>query len=116
VPKPLIDANKVRLLAHTGSSKIAGVEASLMKDHIKDFVLEAAWSIFLPPGTPDKIVNWYSQEVIRALEQPDAKSYYSNNWATIDKNSLGPIGLAKSVNELRKTWMPIADKVLILSE
>lgn len=112
VAKALIDANKVKLLAHAGSSHIPGVQTALMKDHIPDFVLESAYSVFLPPGTPDVIVDWYSQQIIQALAEPSTKIYFSNSWATIDQSALGPQGLANSIDQARKTWLPIANRVL----
>ena len=113
VPKPLIDAGKVKLLAHTGSTPIPSTEsAELMKDHVPGFILDAAWSVFLPPGTPSEITKWYSDTFVNALKDPAAKKYYETNWAVIDKNALGQQGLTTSISDLRRTWMPISKKVL----
>lgn len=112
VPKPFIDSNRIKLLAHTGSEKIPGTTTELMKDHIKDFVLEAAWSVFLPPDTPEDIVHWYSKQIILALQQPDVKNFYANRWISMDESLLGPLGLASSIETARRTWLPIAHKVI----
>ena len=113
VPKPLIDAGKVRILAHTGSAPVPGLESvALMRDHMPKFVLESAWSVFLPPGTPKHITDWYVRMTLQALRDPAARQYYATNWATIDSATLGPDGLANSISALRGNWLPIAQRVL----
>ena len=113
VPKPLIDAGRVRLLAHTGSASVPGAESvPLMKDYIPDLCLDAAWSVFLPPGTPSEIVKWYNDVVLQALQDPAVKRYYENNWAVIDRTTLGTAGLTASIESLRKNWLPTASRVL----
>jgi tripartite-type tricarboxylate transporter receptor subunit TctC len=113
VPKPLIDAGKVRILAHTGSSPVVGQESvALMRDHMPKFVLESAWSVFLPPGTPKHITDWYVKMILQALKDPAARQYYTTNWATVDPATLGPDGLTNSISALKNTWLPIAQRVL----
>jgi tripartite-type tricarboxylate transporter receptor subunit TctC len=113
VPKPLIDAGRVRILAHTGSAPVPGQESvALMRDHMPKFVLESAWSVFLPPGTPKHINDWYVKAIVQAVKDPVAKQYYTTNWASIDPATLGPDGLANSISTLRSQWLPIAQRVL----
>lgn len=112
VPKPLIDGGKVRLLAHTGSTAITGVSAALMKDHVPGLAIDATWSAFLPPNTPADIVEWYRMALTKALSAPEAQRYYESSWATINKSAQGPDGLARSINALRTTWLPVANKVM----
>jgi tripartite-type tricarboxylate transporter receptor subunit TctC len=112
VPKPLIDAGKVRILAHTGSAPVPGQESvALMRNHMPKFVLESAWSVFLPPGTPKHINDWYVKEIVKAVKNPIAKQYYNTNWASIDSAALGPDGLANSISKLRSHWLPIAQQI-----
>jgi tripartite-type tricarboxylate transporter receptor subunit TctC len=113
VPKPLIDAGKVHLLAHTGSAPIPGKESvALMRNHMPKFVLESAWSVFLPPGTPKHITDWYVRLTLQAVRDPVAKQYYTTNWAIVDTATLGPDGLANSISALKSNWLPIAQRVL----
>lgn len=113
VPKPLIDANRVRLLAHTGSSTIAELKSvELMKDHIPGFVLNATWSAFLPPGTNPNIVKWFNNAFVNALNDPVTNRYYNNNWA-VSPPGYGPKNLNQQITELKNTWTPVAKKVLI---
>jgi tripartite-type tricarboxylate transporter receptor subunit TctC len=112
VPQPLITANRVKLLAHTGSSTISELKsAELMKDHIPGFVLNATWSAFLPPNTSPDIVKWFSNAFINALNDPGTKQYYNNSWATAPAG-YGPTELNRQLVELKKTWSPVAKKVL----
>jgi len=113
VPKSLIESGKIRLLAHTGSSKIAGLEnIELMKDYVDGLEIEATWSIFLPPNTPKEILDWYVKEFVKSINSLDAKKYYETNWSQPSYQSLGPAGLEKEIKELRKHWLPIAQTVL----
>jgi tripartite-type tricarboxylate transporter receptor subunit TctC len=113
VPKTLIDAGRVRLLAHTGFGPIAGAESvPLVKDHVLGLSIDNAWSVFLPPGTPGEIVKWYSETIVQALQDSEVKRTYENNWAVIDRSTLGTAGLANSIESLRKNWLPTAVRVL----
>ena len=113
VSKPLIDAGKIRVLAHTGSAPVPGLESvTLMRDYMPKFVLESAWSVFFPPDTPKHIADWYVRMTLQALRDPAAKQYYATNWATIDSATLGPDGLVNSISVLRGNWLPIAQRVL----
>jgi tripartite-type tricarboxylate transporter receptor subunit TctC len=113
VPKPLIDAGKVRIIAHTGSSAVVGQESvPLMRDYIPNFVLDTSWTVFLPPGTQQNIVDWYVKNTLQAQNDPTVKGYYRNNWATIDPKTLGPSGTSRSIQALKAQWMPIAQKII----
>lgn len=113
VTKALIDAGRIKLLAHTGASEIPGMRStSLMKNHIPGFELEATWSVFLPPATDRKIVEWYAVQFAKALNTPQAMDYFVTNWAQIDRTALGPNKMAETVERLRETWMHIAETVL----
>jgi tripartite-type tricarboxylate transporter receptor subunit TctC len=83
-----------------------------MRDHMPKLVLESAWSVFLPPGTPKHIIDCYARMTLQALRDPAARQYYATNWATIDSATLGPDGLANSISALRSNWLPIAQRVL----
>lgn len=109
VPKSLISAGKIRLLAHTGSSKINGIEnIELIKDHVNGLEIEATWSVFLPPNTPKEIKDWYVKEFSAAINDDDAKKYFETNWSQVSSTTIGPSGLHTEIIELRKRWLPIA--------
>jgi len=112
VPKSLIEAGKILLLAHTGSSKIKGLEnIELIKDHVNGLEIEATWSVFLPPNTPTEIVDWYVKEFAASINDDDAKKYFETNWSQVSSKTIGPAGLRTEISELRKRWLPIAYNV-----
>ena len=113
VPKPLIDSGRLRLLSHTGSSVIPGLDSvAMMKNYIPGLVLDANWSVFLPPNTADEIADWYQSAFLQAISVESARQYYNNNWATIDKSSQGKKNLDESIKLLRQQWIPTANKVI----
>jgi tripartite-type tricarboxylate transporter receptor subunit TctC len=112
VPRPMV-GSKLRILAHTGSRPIPGIEdVALMKDYVDGLEINASWSVFLPPGTPANIVKWYADQFQKALASEQTKEYFSAGWATIDTTALGPQGLTASISKLKKTWLETARQVL----
>ena len=109
----MIDSGRLRLLSHTGSSVIPGLDSvAMMKNYIPGLVLDANWSVFLPPNTADEIADWYQSAFLQAISVESARQYYNNNWATIDKSSQGKKNLDESIKLLRQQWIPTANKVI----
>jgi tripartite-type tricarboxylate transporter receptor subunit TctC len=112
IPRPMV-GTKIRLLGHTGSVPIAGIEkVSLIKNHVPELEINASWAVFLPPNTPPDITKWYVEQFQQASSTPDTIEYFRSGWAVIDPTAQGPAGLAASIYRLKKHWYRLAEETL----
>lgn len=112
IAKGLTESKNIRLLAHTGSSPIKGLESvALMQDHVPGMTMDLPWTIFLPPNTPDNIKQWYIDQLHSAIKSTKIQELFLNNWATVDLNGQGAQGYKKYVTDVTKTWLPLSDRI-----
>ena len=113
IPRSLIEAKKIRLLGHTGSVPVRGIETvPLMKTYVPGLEINASWSVFLPPNTTPEITKWYVDQFQQATAKSDPKEYFRAGWAVIDPTAQGPAGLAASIYRLKKNWYRLAEETL----
>jgi tripartite-type tricarboxylate transporter receptor subunit TctC len=75
---PLYQAGKVKILGVASDHRTPALPdvPTLQEQGVNDFKAEFSMGLFLPAGTPDKIVNELNAAVREALADPDVKKQY----------------------------------------
>lgn len=113
IAKPLLDAGRVKLIGISGDKRVAGLDAEPYRVGGQYINVFAAWSLALPPNTPQEIVDWYQKQFAAAIKTPEVQQYYKDNYIFVEPAELTPKGLAQHIEHLRSIWMPVGDKILL---
>jgi tripartite-type tricarboxylate transporter receptor subunit TctC len=117
VAKALIDAGKVKPIGFTGTRKMSQFPAVPLLNTVAPGInVYAAWSIQLPPGTKQDIINWYQREFSAAVRSPEYKEYTDANVIFYAEDELTPAGLKKHMDELRAAFIPVLSKIDLSKE
>ena len=117
VAKPLVEAGKVKIIGFTGTHKMPQFPSvPLLKDVAPGINVYAAWAIELPPNTPTDVVEWYQQAFSAAIRSEEYKEWCLGQVVFYEESELTPAGLHKHMEELRKTFLPVLEKIDLSKE
>jgi tripartite-type tricarboxylate transporter receptor subunit TctC len=117
VAKPLVDAGKVRAIGFTGTRQMSQFPAvPLLRDVAPGINVYAAWSIELPKGTPPDVVDWYQRTFSAAIRSQEYAEWTEANVIFYEPSELNPAGLKRHMDELRKTFLPVLEKIDLSKE
>ena len=117
VAKPLVEAGKVKIIGFTGTHKMPQFPAvPLLKDVAPGINVYAAWAIELPPNTPTDVVEWYQRAFSAAIRSEEYKEWCLGQVVFYEESELTPAGLHKHMEELRKTFLPVLEKIDLSKE
>ena len=117
VAKPLVEAGKVKIIGFTGTRKMPQFPAvPLLKDVAPGINVYAAWAIELPPNTPADVVEWYQKSFSAAIRSEEYKEWCLGQVVFYEESELTPAGLRKHMEELRKTFLPVLEKLDLSKE
>ena len=117
VAKPLVEAGKVKIIGFTGTHKMPQFPAvPLLKDVAPGINVYAAWAIELPPNTPAEVVEWYQKAFSAAIRSEEYKEWCLGQVVFYEESELTPAGLHKHMEELRKTFLPVLEKIDLSKE
>ena len=117
VAKPLVEAGKVKIIGFTGTHKMPQFPAvPLLKDVAPGINVYAAWAIELPPNTPAEVVEWYQKAFSAAIRSEEYKEWCLGQVVFYEESELTPAGLRKHMDELRKTFLPVLEKIDLSKE
>jgi len=117
VAKPLVDAGKVRAIGFTGTRKMAQFpNVPLLRDVAPGIRVYAAWSIELPKGTTQEVVDWYQKTFSAAVRSREYAEWMDANVVFYEESELTPAGLRKTMDELRTTFLPVLEKIDLSKE
>ena len=117
VAKPLVEAGKVKIIGFTGTRKMPQFPAvPLLKDVAPGINVYAAWAIELPPNTPADVVEWYQRAFSAAIRSEEYKEWCLGQVVFYEESELTPAGLHKHMEELRKTFLPVLEKIDLSKE
>jgi tripartite-type tricarboxylate transporter receptor subunit TctC len=117
VAKPLVEAGKVKIIGFTGTRKMPQFPAvPLLKDVAPGINVYAAWAIELPPNTPAEVVEWYQKAFSAAIRSEEYKEWCLGQVVFYEESELTPAGLRKHMDELRKTFLPVLEKLELSKE
>jgi tripartite-type tricarboxylate transporter receptor subunit TctC len=101
IARPLIEAEKVKLIGLTGDS-LNGMPT--MSHVVPGLRVYAGWLVSLPPNTPKDVVAWYQREFSRAIKSPEYQEWARANYIFTVNNELTPAGTARYAEELRSAF------------
>jgi tripartite-type tricarboxylate transporter receptor subunit TctC len=102
---------KIRIVAHTGDQPVPGAESvPAINQLVPGYNIGLHWSLFLPPGADQDIVDWYVEQITRALNTTHARAYFYTRSINIERD-LGSRAMAHKINALKKQLQPIADQI-----
>lgn len=117
VAKPLIDAGKVIPIGFTGTKKMPQyITVPLLNTVAPGINVYAAWAIQLPPQTNKEIVAWYQREFAAAIRSIEYQEWMFSQVVFIEESELTPAGLKRQMDELRRTFLPVLEKIDLSKE
>ena len=112
VARPLIEAGRVKAIGITGDRKIAQMpNVPLLRKIAPGISVFAAWNLVLPPRTDRAIVDYYADLFARAINTAEYQEWMDQNLVFVDSRELDPDGLRHHAQELRKTFLPLANQI-----
>ena len=117
VAKPLVDAGRVRAIGFTGTRKMPQFpNVPLLRDVAPGIRIYAAWSLELPKGTPQEVVDWYQQKFSAAVRSKEYAEWMESNVVFYEESELTTKGLNQTMEELRATFLPVLEKLDLSKE
>ena len=117
VARPLVEAGKVKIVGFTGTRKMPQYPDVAMLNTVAPGInVYAAWSIQLPPGTAQTIVDWYQREFSAAVRSEEYREWRRANVVFYEEDELTPAGLKRNMKELRDTFIPVLSKIDLSKE
>ena len=117
VAKPLVDAGRVRAIGFTGTRKMPQFpNVPLLRDVAPGIRVYAAWSLELPKGTPQEVVDWYQQKFSAAVRSKEYAEWMESNVVFYEESELTTKGLNQTMEELRATFLPVLEKLDLSKE
>ena len=112
VALPLIEAGRVRAIGITGDRKIAQMpNVPLLRKIAPGINVFAAWNLVLPPRTERVIVDYYADLFARAINTAEYQEWMDQNLVFVESRELDPDGLRQHAQELRRTFLPLANQI-----
>jgi len=112
IARPLIEAGRVRAIGITGDRKVAQMpNIPLLRKIAPGINVFAAWNLVLPPKTERAIVDYYADLFARAINTAEYQEWMDQNLVFVDSRELDPDGLRQHAQELRKTFLPLANQI-----
>ena len=71
----------------------------------------AGWSILLPKNTPPAVQKWYVDNFAAVIRSEPSKKFFEDNLMFPDERDLTPEGHRSRMLELRRQWLPIAQRM-----
>ena len=117
VAKPLVDAGRVRAIGFTGTRKMPQFpNVPLLRDVAPGIRIYAAWSLELPKGTPQEVVDWYQQKFSAAVRSKEYAEWMESTVVFYEESELTTKGLNQTMEELRATFLPVLEKLDLSKE
>lgn len=108
----LVQAGKVKYIGIFGEQRLSKIpQVELMQTVIPGANVYAGWGILLPKGTPTEVIKWYNDNFVRAIRSPEAQRFFADNLMFVEERELTPQGYRRSMLELRRVWLPVAQKM-----
>lgn len=108
----LVTAGKVKVIGICGDRglvKLPGVPT--MDAVVPGLHVYAGWGILLPKNTPAAIQKWYVDNFVAAIRSEQSRRFFEDNLMFPDDRDLTPDGYRRSMMELRRVWLPVAQKM-----
>lgn len=108
----LVQAGKVKVIGICGDRTLARLPGVPTMDAVVPGLhVYAGWSILLPKNTPANVQKWYVDNFAAAIRSEQSKKFFEDNLMFPDERDLNPEAFRRAMLELRRTWLPIAQKM-----
>jgi len=108
VARPLVEAGKVKPIGFTGTHHMPQYpNVPLLNEWVPGINVYAAWSIELPRGTPQDVVDWYQKQFSAAVRSKEYRDWCNLNVVFYEESELTPAGLHRHMEELRAVFLPV---------
>jgi tripartite-type tricarboxylate transporter receptor subunit TctC len=108
----LVQAGLVKYIGLCGEQKLSRIpDVPLMDTVVPGLYVYAGWGILLPRNTPADVAQWYTDNFRQAIRSEKAQRYFQDNLMFVEERELTPEGYKRSMLELRRVWLPIAEKM-----
>jgi tripartite-type tricarboxylate transporter receptor subunit TctC len=108
----LVQAGKVKYIGLCGEQKLSKIpDVPLMDSVVPGLHVYAGWGILLPRDTPREIAQWYTENFRLAIRSEKAQRFFQDNLMFVEERELTPEGYKRSMLDLRRVWLPIAQKM-----
>ena len=108
VARPLVEAGKVKPIGFTGTHRMPQYpNVPLLNEWVPGINVYAAWSIELPRGTPQDVVDWYQKQFSAAVRSKEYRDWCNLNVVFYEESELTPAGLHRHMEELRAVFLPV---------
>jgi tripartite-type tricarboxylate transporter receptor subunit TctC len=108
----LVQAGKVKYIGLCGEQRLSKIpDVPLMDTVVPGLHVYAGWGILLPQNTPPEVAQWYTDNFRQAIRSEKAQRYFQDNLMFVEERELTPEGYKRSMLDLRRVWLPIAEKM-----
>jgi tripartite-type tricarboxylate transporter receptor subunit TctC len=108
----LVQSGKVKYIGLCGEQKLSKIpDVPLMDTVVPGLHVYAGWGILLPRNTPAEVAQWYTNNFRTAIRSEKAQRYFQENLMFVEERELTPEGYKRSMLDLRRVWLPIAEKM-----
>ena len=108
----LVQSGRVKIIGICGEQKLSKIpNVPLMQTVVPGLNVYAGWSILLPPKTSPEIIKWYVDNFARAIRSEKSQKFFEDNLMFSNEKDLTPEGFKANMLELRRVWLPIAQKM-----
>ena len=112
IAQTFVKNGKVKIIGLCSEKKLAKMpDVPLMSSVVPGLNVYAGWGILLPKGAAPEVTKWYVDNFARAVRSEKSRQFFDENLMFMDERDLTPEGYKQSMLALRKTWLPIAQKM-----
>lgn len=109
---PHVQSGKLKLIGLANEKPLPLLEkARLMHDVAPGLHIHGCWNIILPKGTPVEIQKWYLDNFVPVIRSQEANEKFKENYMFVTNEWHNPDGVRKAMDQMRKTWQPIARRI-----
>jgi tripartite-type tricarboxylate transporter receptor subunit TctC len=108
----LAQSGRVKIIGICGEQKLAKIpDVPLMQTVVPGLNVYAGWSILLPRDASPEVIKWYVDNFSRAIRSERSQKFFEDNLMFSNEKDLTPQGFRSNMMELRRVWLPIAQKM-----
>lgn len=112
IAQNLVTAGRVKIIGICNDRtlpRMPGVPT--MDSVVPGLAMYSGFSILLPRDTPAEIQKWYVDHFARAIRSEQSRRFFEDNLMFTDERDLAPEGHRRNLMELRRQWLPIAQRM-----
>jgi tripartite-type tricarboxylate transporter receptor subunit TctC len=107
-------SGKIKIIAITSENRSQSFpDIPTVSSVYPSMIYNLGWAVALPKETPQKIVDWYHSEFLKATQSLEVQRNIHTNFFFIDKKMLNSKDLTAKIIADEKLYAPIVDKVLL---